>query len=87
MRYLLFTDNSAHTRDEIQALVDRFATAARQFSLQINIKKTKFLYKSLKFLNDVSLLITVSIKGESLKKCKTFKYLESTLVYNAKLDK
>ena len=84
---MLFTDNSAHTRDEIQALVDRFATAARQFSLQINIKKTKFLYKSLKFLNDVSLLITVSIKEESLKKCKTFKYLESTLVYNAKLDK
>ena len=90
VRELLFADDSAlvaHTPDGIQALVDRFATAARQFSLQINIKKTECLYQPPKFLSDVSLPSTVSINGEALKQCKTFKYLGSTAADNAKLDK
>ena len=42
VRELLFADDSAlvaHTPNNILTLVDRFATVAQPFSLQINIKK------------------------------------------------
>ena len=45
---LFFADDSAlvaHSPDSIQALVDRFASAARQFSLHINATKTECLYQ------------------------------------------
>ena len=89
VRDLLFADDSAlvaHTPDGIQVLVDRFATAARQFSLQINIEKTECLYQPPKFLCGVSLPTTISINGKSLKQCKTFKYLGSTVTDNDKLE-
>ena len=89
VRDLLFADDSAlvaHDSDDIQTLVDRFADAARMFSLKINIKKTECLYQPPKFLSDVSLPSNVYINGEPLEQCKTFKYLGSTVADNAKLD-
>ena len=90
VRDLFFADDSAlvaHSPDSIQALVDRFASAARQFSLHINIKKTECLYQPPKVLGDVSLPTRVSINAEPLEQFKTFKYLESSVADNSKLDK
>ena len=42
VRELLFADDSipvAHTPNDIQVLMDRFATATKQFCLQANIKQ------------------------------------------------
>ena len=44
VREMLFADDSAlvaHDADSMQRLVDRFPSAADQFSLKINIKKTE----------------------------------------------
>ena len=92
VRDFLFADDSAlvaHSPDGIQALVDRFFSAARQFDLHINIKKTECLYQPPppKFLGDVFLPTTVSTNGEPLKQCKTFNYLERTVADHSKLDK
>ena len=85
MRELLVADDSAlvaHAPNDIQTLVDKFATAAKQFSLQINIKKTKCLFQPLKFLSDLSLSATVTINKEPLVQCHAFKYLGSTVADN-----
>ena len=90
VRVLFFADDIAlvaHTHNDIQTLVDRFATGAKQFSLQINIKQTECLYQPSKFLSDVSLPTTVSINKEPLVQCKTFKYLVSTVADNARFDR
>ena len=90
VRDLIFADESAlvaHSPDGIQALADRFAFAAKQFSLYINIKKTERLYQLPKFLSDVSLPARVFINGEPLEQRKTVKYLGSTVIDNSKLDK
>ena len=90
VRDLLFADDNAlvaHSPDGIQALMNRFASAARQFSIHISIKKTNCLYQSPKFLGDVSLPAKVSINGKPIEQCKTFKYLGSTVADNSKLDK
>lgn len=89
VRDLLFADDSAlvaHKLDEIQALVNSFATAAKEFSLKINIKKTECLYQPPKFLGAPSQPDIVAVNGEPLKQCKTFKYLGSIVAENAKLD-
>jgi hypothetical protein len=89
IRDLLYADDSAlvaHHPDDIQALVDRFVAAARQFSLKINIKKTECLYQPPKFLQAVSQPSSTTINGEPLQQCRTFKYLGSTIADNAKLD-
>ena len=89
MRDLLFADDStlvAHDSDGIQTPVDRFADAARMFSLKINIKKTDCLYQHPKFLSEVSLPRNVNTNGKPLEQCKTFKYLGSTVTDSAKLD-
>ena len=56
------------------------------FSIKIIIKKTECLYQPPKFLSEVSLPSNVTINGEPLEHCKTFKYLWSTVADNAKLD-
>ena len=90
VRDLFFADDSAlvaHSPDSIQALVDRFASAARQFSLHINVKKADCLYQPPKFLGDVSLPAKVSINVELLEQCKTCKYLGRTIADHSKLEK
>ena len=56
VRDLFFADDRAlvaQQPNDIQALVDRLATAARQLSLKIYIRKTKCLYQPPKFLSEV----------------------------------
>ena len=64
----------------------KFKRAASQFSLQISIKKTECLYQSPKLQLSTSLSENISISTEPLVKCKTFKYLESTVSENARLE-
>ena len=64
----------------------KFKRAASQFSLQINIKKTECLYQPPKLQLSTSLSEDISISTEPLVKCKNFKYLESTVSENARLE-
>ncbi|XP_068714168.1 uncharacterized protein [Montipora foliosa] len=89
VREMLFADDSAlvaHSVEDMQSLVEKFARAASQFSLQINIKKTECLYQPPKFQSSTSLPEEISIGTEPLVKCKTFKYLGSTVSENARQE-
>ena len=86
---MLFADDSAlvaHSVEDMQSLVEKFARAVTQFSLQINIKKTEYLYQPPKFQSSTSLPEEISIGTEPLVKCKTFKYLGSTVSENARQE-
>ena len=87
---MLYADDSAlvaHSVEDMQSLVEKFARAASQFSLQINIKKTECLYQPPKFQLSTSLSEEIiSIGTEPLVKFKTFKYLGSTVSENARLE-
>ena len=86
---MLFADDSAivaHTAEEIQALVDRFESAARSFSLTINIKKTECLYQPSKLVVPPPMPSDIKINNENLVQCKNFVYLGSTISESAKLD-
>ena len=69
----------------MQVLVNRFVQTAKQFSLKINIKKTECLYQPPKFLATSSPQ-NIIIDGEPLVRCKTFRYLGSTVAENARLE-
>ena len=89
VREMLYADDSAlvaHSVEDMQSLAEKFARAASQFSLQINIKKTECLYQPPKFQLSTSLSEVISIGTEPLVKCKTFKYLGSTVSENARLE-
>ena len=67
VREMLFTDDialGAHSAEDMQSLVEKFARAASQFSLKINIKKTECLYQSPKFQLSTSLPEEISIGTE-----------------------
>ncbi|XP_068749341.1 uncharacterized protein [Montipora capricornis] len=86
---MLFADDSAlveHSVEDMQSSVEKFARGASQFSLQINIKKTECLYQPPKFQSSTSLPEEIGIGTEPLVKCKTFKYLGSTLSENSRLE-
>ena len=88
VRKHIFTNNIAHRSIDLQTLVDRFTTAAKQFSLQINnIKKAKCLYQLPKLLNDVSLPTIVFINKKLLVESKAFLYPDRTVDDYARLDK
>ena len=70
----------------MQSRVDKFARAASHFSLQINIKKTECLYQPPKLQLSTSLSEDISNGTQPLVKCKTFKYLGSTVSENARLE-
>ena len=83
-----FADDSALV---MQLLVDRFARVAAQFSLKINIKKTKYLYQPIKLLQPQPKPGLITINQEPLVQATNFTYLESTvssilsaLLYGAK---
>ena len=89
VREMLFADDSAlvaHSEEDIQHLVDRFAGAATQFSLKINIKKTECLYQPPKFHSAAIQPAVISINSEPLTSCKHFTYLGSTASENARID-
>ena len=55
---MLFADDIAlvaHSAEDRQSLVEKFARAANQFSLEINIKTTECLYQPSKFQLSTSL--------------------------------
>ena len=90
VREMLFADDSAvvaHSSEEIQKLIDRFARAAAQFSLKINIKKTECLYQPVKLHNRPPEPEAILINQEPLVQCADFKYLGSTVCNNARIDK
>ena len=90
VREMLFADDSAlvaHSASEMQLLVDRFARAAAQFSLKINIKKTECLYQPIKLLQPQPEPEVITINQEPLVQATNFTYLGSTVSSNAKLDK
>jgi hypothetical protein len=79
VREMLFADDSAlvaHTASDMQLLVDRFAKAATQFSLKINIKKTECLYQPIKLLSPPPL----SHRSSPLIKCRLSKPLTSHIL-------
>ncbi|XP_068749317.1 uncharacterized protein [Montipora capricornis] len=86
---MLFADDSAlveHSVEDMQSLVEKFAIAANQFSLQINIKKKECLYQPPKLQSSTSLPEEIGNGTEPLVKCKTFKYLGSTVSENSRLE-
>ncbi|XP_060794630.1 uncharacterized protein LOC132897202 isoform X2 [Neoarius graeffei] len=88
VREMFFADDSAivtHSFEGMQYLIDKFARAAIQFSLKINIKKTECLYQPVKLINPEPDTITVSNKP--LASCSDFKYLGSTISSNNKINK
>ena len=70
----------------MQSSLEKFARTADQLSLKINSEKTEFPYQPPKFQFSTSLLEEISTGTESLVKCKTFKYLGSTVSENAWLE-
>ena len=84
---LMFTDDTAfiaHSHEDMQEIVTRFAGAAKAFGLQVNIKKTEMMFQPCPGTDDHHRCIQIS--GEDLVTVKEFKYLGSTATYNNKLD-
>ena len=90
VREMLFADDSAlvaHSASEMQLLVDRFARAAAQFRLKINIKKTECMYQPIKLLHPQPEPEVIMINQEPLVQASDFTYLGSIVSSNAKIDK
>ena len=87
VRELMFADDTAfvaHSHEDMQEIVTRFAGAAKAFGLQVNIKKTEMMFQPSPGTDDHHQCIQIS--GEDLVTVKEFKYLGSTATYNNKLD-
>ena len=85
---MLFADDSAimmHRSEDVQYLIDHFAKAAAQFSLQINIKKTDCLYQPVKIASPPPKADIITIKNNPLASCADFKYLGSIVASNNKI--
>lgn len=66
---VLFADDRvlvAHNATDMQMLIDKFARAGDEFSLEINIKKTECLYQPLKLLKPPHKTETIFIDQEPL---------------------
>ena len=75
-RDLLFADDCAlvaHTTDDMQEMVNSFANAAASFGLQINIKKTEYMFQPAP--GTASIAKDIFTNGEPLKKVSYFSYL------------
>ena len=86
---MLFADDSAivtYRSEDMQYLNDKFAKAAAQFSLKINIKKTECLYQPVKLVNPPLKADIITINNNPLASCTDFKYLGSTVSSNNKID-
>ena len=87
VRELMFADDTAfvaHSHDDAQEIVSRFAKSAQAFGLRINIKKTEMLYQPVPGLHDDGL--PIYIDNEELASVQKFKYLGSTVMSNNKMD-
>ena len=90
VREMLFADDSAmvaHDAESMQRLVDRFSSAADQFSLKINIKKTECLFQPVKNISITQTpTVDIIVHDEALLQTKSFVYLGSTITDNARFD-
>ena len=80
---MLFADDAAvttHTRQELQALMDRFSQACKDFGLTISLKKTNVLRQ------DTMELPAITIDDYELDVVEQFTYLGSTITDNLSLD-
>ena len=83
IRDMLFADDAAvmtHAQQELQALMDRFPQACKDFGAAISLKKTNFLGQ------DTVELPAVTIDDYELDVVKQFAYLSSTITDNLSLD-
>ena len=83
LRAMLFADDSAvttHTQQELQALMDRFSQASKDFGLTISLKKTNVLGQ------DTMELPAITIDYYELDVVEQFTYLGSTITDNLSLD-
>ncbi|CAM1332801.1 Uncharacterised protein at_DN1484 [Pycnogonum litorale] len=83
----MFADDTAfvaHTHQDMQDIVTRFATTAKAYGLQINIKKTEMMFQPSPGTDGT--YQPIQVQGEDLAAVKEFKYLGSTVAYNNKLD-
>ena len=83
----MFADDTAfvaHSHEDMQEIVTHFASAAKAYGLQVNIKKTEMMFQPSPGTDDHHRCIQIS--GEDLATVKEFKYLGSTATYNSKLD-
>ena len=90
LRDLLFADDCAllaHSLEDIQFLVDRFADAAKAFGLTISIKKTELVHQPVSNAPAQNPPPQVFIDGKALNTVQSFTYLGSTVTSDAKLDK
>ena len=72
----------AHSHDDSQELVDRFARASKAFGLKINIKNTETLYQPAPRAHGSG--DSIFIDNEDLANVNKFKYLGSTVMCNKK---
>ena len=87
IRDLLYADDcalSAHSLEDIQAIVDRFSDAAKKFGLTISIKKTELMYQPRP--NEDHYDPVVTIDDTELASVKNFCYLGSVMSFNGSLD-
>ena len=85
---MFFADDSAlvaHDAESMQRLVDRFPSAADQFSLKINIKKTECLFQPVQNIR-AQTPVDILVHDEALVQTKNFVYLGSTITDNVRLD-
>ena len=83
IRDMLFVDDAAvttHTQQELQALMDRFSQACKDFGLTISLKKTNVLGQ------DTMELPAITIDDYELDVVEQFTYLGSTITNNLSLD-
>ena len=77
-RDLLFADDCVgHTTDDMQEMVNTFANADASFGLQINIKKTEYMFQPAP--GTASIAKDIFINGEPLKKASYLSYLDSVI--------
>ena len=83
MRGLLFADDSAHSAEEMQKIVDAFYSASKNFGLKINTKKTEVLYQPKSTRNREE---DMMVDGNKLNSVLEFIYLGSTMSSNECID-
>ena len=86
-RELLYADDAdlvAHTAEEMQEIMDRFADACTKFGLTISLDKTKVMFSPAP--GETYIEPDIFVNGTRLAVVKSFVYLGSTLSHDGTLD-
>ena len=87
VRELLYADDAdlaAHTADEMQEIMDRFANACTKFGLTISLDKTKVMFTPAP--GEPYIEPDILVYGTRLAVVKSFVYLGSTISHDGSLD-